>query len=173
MITFTEHPTPVGIITLVQDDGALIGAHLEGLVPSALRSIAKRDASAFDAARRQLDAYFDGSRARFELRLAPRGTPFQTRVWKALLAVDFGKTASYGDIARAIGSPTASRAVGAANGQNPIAIIIPCHRIIGSSGALVGYGGGLPRKRWLLAHEREHHLRRYTEMIGTPSCVST
>lgn len=85
--------------------------------------------------------------------LAPDGTPFQQRVWQALLAIPFGVTASYGDLARAIGQPTASRAVGAANGRNPLAIIIPCHRVIGSQGALTGYGGGLTAKRWLLDHE--------------------
>ncbi|HEY2365943.1 MAG TPA: methylated-DNA--[protein]-cysteine S-methyltransferase, partial [Polyangiaceae bacterium] len=127
---------------------------------------------------------FAGERTRFDLRLAPRGTPFQQRVWKALLGVAFGRTASYGEIARAIGRPEASRAVGAANGKNPIAIIVPCHRIIGANGALVGYAGGLPRKKWLLAHEGNQlpivrcppsadQRRWYTEMIGTPSCAST
>jgi methylated-DNA-[protein]-cysteine S-methyltransferase len=161
--------TPVGPITLTKDGDALTGAYLENLVPAI---DGKRDERAFDAERRQLEEYFAGARTRFDLRLAPRGTPFQERVWKALQDVAFGRTASYGEIARAVGSPEASRAVGAANGKNPIAIIIPCHRIIGSSGALVGYAGGLPRKKWLLAHESNQRLL-YTEMIGTPSCAST
>jgi len=161
--------TPVGPMTLTKDGDALTGAYLENLVPVIE---GKRDARAFDEERRQLEEYFAGERTRFDLRLAPRGTPFQQRVWKALLGVAFGRTASYGEIARAIGRPDASRAVGAANGKNPIAIIVPCHRIIGSSGALVGYAGGLPRKKWLLAHESRQR-RLYTEMIGTPSCVST
>jgi len=144
--------TPVGPMTLTKDGDALTGAYLENLVPP-LDAVGKRDAHAFADERRQLEEYFAGERTRFDLALAPHGTPFQQRVWKALLAVGFGRTASYGEIARAIGRPEASRAVGAANGKNPIAIIVPCHRIIGASGALVGYAGGLPRKKWLLAHE--------------------
>jgi methylated-DNA-[protein]-cysteine S-methyltransferase len=101
----------------------------------------------------QLREYFAGHRRDFDLPLAPQGTGFQQLVWTALLAIPFGQTRSYGQIAAAIGRPAASRAVGAANGSNPIAIIIPCHRVIGSSGKLTGYGGGLPAKRWLLAHE--------------------
>jgi methylated-DNA-[protein]-cysteine S-methyltransferase len=105
------------------------------------------------AAADQLREYFAGHRRTFELPLAPQGTGFQQRVWAALLAIPFGQTRSYGQIASAIRRPAASRAVGAANGRNPLAIIIPCHRVIGSSGQLTGYGGGLPTKRWLLAHE--------------------
>jgi methylated-DNA-[protein]-cysteine S-methyltransferase len=101
----------------------------------------------------QLREYFAGHRRTFDLPLAPDGTGFQQIVWHALLAIPFGETRSYGQIAAAIGRPAASRAVGAANGRNPIAIIVPCHRVIGSSGQLTGYGGGLPAKRWLLAHE--------------------
>jgi methylated-DNA-[protein]-cysteine S-methyltransferase len=101
----------------------------------------------------QVREYFAGSRREFDLPLAPRGTEFQRLVWRQLLTVPFGRTASYGDIAEAIGKPRAVRAVGAANGQNPISIIVPCHRILGSDGRLVGYGGGLWRKEWLLKHE--------------------
>lgn len=104
----------------------------------------------------QLAAYFAGERRDFDLPLAPQGTPFQQRVWDALLAIPYGAVRSYGDVARAIGRPAASRAVGAANGRNPIAIIVPCHRVIGASGQLTGYGGGLPTKRWLLEHEQRH-----------------
>ncbi len=89
----------------------------------------------------------------FELPLAPRGSNFQERVWHQLLAIPYGTTRSYGEVARAIGRPSASRAVGTANGANPIAIIVPCHRVIGQNGTLTGYGGGLPIKRWLLDHE--------------------
>jgi methylated-DNA-[protein]-cysteine S-methyltransferase len=103
---------------------------------------------------RQLAEYFAGKRRAFELPLAPRGSGFQERVWRALLKIKFGETRSYGEIARAIGRPSASRAVGAANGRNPIAIIVPCHRVIGANGQLTGYGGGLPIKQWLLEHER-------------------
>ncbi len=97
-----------------------------------------------------MNDYFAGKRKQFELMLAPQGTDFQKKVWSALCDVPFGKTASYGHIAAAIGNPNASRAVGLANGQNPIAIVIPCHRIIGKSGRLTGYGGGLDRKQTLL-----------------------
>jgi methylated-DNA-[protein]-cysteine S-methyltransferase len=102
---------------------------------------------------RQLGEYFGGQRRTFDLPLAPQGTDFQRRVWKALLEIPFGTTAAYSDIAAAIGAPAAVRAVGAANGQNPISIVIPCHRIIGKDGSLTGYGGGLPVKQFLLQLE--------------------
>ena len=102
---------------------------------------------------RQLDEYFAGTRREFELELAPRGTAFQLAVWDALLAIPYGATASYGDIARAVGRPNAVRAVGQANGRNPLAIVVPCHRVIGSDHSLTGYGGGIDRKRFLLALE--------------------
>jgi len=102
----------------------------------------------------ELEEYFAGKRSVFDLPLDPVGTPFQLEVWRALRDVPFGETAAYGEIARRIGRPAASRAVGAANGRNPISIIIPCHRIIGAGGDLTGYGGGLNRKEWLLRHER-------------------
>jgi methylated-DNA-[protein]-cysteine S-methyltransferase len=104
----------------------------------------------------QLAAYFAGELRDFNLPLDPKGTDFQVAVWKALLAIPYGETRSYRDIASAIGKPAAVRAVGTANGSNPIAIIVPCHRVIGSSGKLVGYGGGLPMKRMLLDLETEH-----------------
>jgi methylated-DNA-[protein]-cysteine S-methyltransferase len=107
---------------------------------------------------RQLDEYFKGSRKSFSLRLLPRGTPFQKLVWQQLKRIPYGKVASYGDVARAIGHPQAYRAVGNANNKNPIGIIIPCHRVIGSDGKLVGYGSGLWRKEWLLNHENRERL---------------
>ncbi len=103
---------------------------------------------------RQLRDYFEGRLRQFDLPLAPEGTPFQRRVWQELLAIPYAETVSYGELARRIGSPAASRAVGLANGANPIAIVIPCHRVIGSNGKLTGYGGGLRNKAWLLALER-------------------
>ena len=109
--------------------------------------------AAIKEAAQQLDAYWAGELFDFDLPLAPGGTPFQNKVWAALRTIPYGKTASYGDIARKIGSPTASRAVGAANGRNPIAIVVPCHRVIGANGTLTGYAGGLDMKRELLAHE--------------------
>jgi methylated-DNA-[protein]-cysteine S-methyltransferase len=101
----------------------------------------------------QLRAYFDGELERFELPLAPRGTPFQLSAWEALLEIPYGSTTTYSELAAAIGRPSACRAVGAANGRNPLAVIVPCHRVIGAAGALTGYGGGLERKRLLLAFE--------------------
>lgn len=101
----------------------------------------------------ELKEYFDRQRTEFTLPLAPHGTPFQEAVWKELLRIPFGATRSYGDIARAVGDPNTIRAVGNANGRNPISIIIPCHRVIGANGSLTGYGGGLWRKQWLLEHE--------------------
>ena len=105
------------------------------------------------AARRQLQAYFDGELTAFDLPLLPAGTPFQRRVWAALAAIPFGRTRSYGDIATALGDPKSVRAVGLANGRNPLPIVLPCHRVIGKDGRLIGYGGGLWRKEWLLRHE--------------------
>jgi methylated-DNA-[protein]-cysteine S-methyltransferase len=102
---------------------------------------------------RQLAEYFAGERRDFNLKVAPEGTEFQRKVWNVLRTIPFGQTISYGEQARRLGNPNASRAVGAANGTNPIAIVIPCHRVIGSTGALVGYASGIERKRWLLEHE--------------------
>jgi methylated-DNA-[protein]-cysteine S-methyltransferase len=109
--------------------------------------------------RRQLAEYFDGTRCTFDLPLRMQGTDFQRRVWKVLTEIRYGETWSYGGLARHINKPNASRAVGLANGRNPIAIIVPCHRVIGADGSLTGFGGGIERKRWLLAHEGIHHAR--------------
>jgi methylated-DNA-[protein]-cysteine S-methyltransferase len=105
------------------------------------------------AALRQLEDYFAGRRRSFDLELRPEGTEFQREVWSALRRIPYGTTISYGELACRVGRPRASRAVGAANGRNPLPIVIPCHRVIGSDGRLTGFGGGLPAKRWLLAHE--------------------
>ena len=102
---------------------------------------------------RQLDEFFSGKRQTFDFPLAPKGSSFQKRVWAELLKIPFGETISYGELARRMGNPAASRAVGRANATNPIALIVPCHRVIGSTGKLTGYGGGLDRKEWLLNHE--------------------
>ena len=118
----------------------------------------KRDDNAkpFAEARRQMEAYFAGELTEFDLPLNMIGTEFQKTVWRELLNIPFGVTISYGELAERVGNPSASRAVGAANGRNPISIIVPCHRVIGSNGKLTGYGGGIERKEWLLAHESEH-----------------
>ncbi len=109
--------------------------------------------AAIKEAAQQLDAYWSGELFEFDLPLAPAGTPFQQKVWRALRKIPYGETVSYGTIARGIGAPSACRAVGAANGRNPIAIVVPCHRVIGANGTLTGYAGGLAMKRALLAHE--------------------
>ncbi|MDT7043204.1 methylated-DNA--[protein]-cysteine S-methyltransferase [Candidatus Nitronereus thalassa] len=108
----------------------------------------------------QLKEYFSGKRKSFSIKLSPTGTPFQQQVWQALRSIPYGKTVSYGEIAKAIGKPKASRAVGAANGKNPVSIIVPCHRVIGSTGKLVGYGGGLPIKERLLSLEQSQKSKK-------------
>jgi methylated-DNA-[protein]-cysteine S-methyltransferase len=114
---------------------------------------AARDPQAASEAARQLREYFEGARTAFDLPLAARGTAFQVAVWDVLTRIPAGETRSYGEVAAMVGAPSASRAVGMANGRNPIAIVVPCHRVVGADGTLTGYGGGLHRKRWLLDHE--------------------
>jgi methylated-DNA-[protein]-cysteine S-methyltransferase len=146
----TTHSTPLGELRLSADeDGRLTEVHLPGGTDRALPRID----GPFAAAREQLDAYFAGELEAFDLPLAPHGTRFQQRVWDELVRIAFGETISYSELARRLGDPKLVRAVGLANGRNPIAIVIPCHRVIGADGSLVGYGGGLDRKRWLLDHE--------------------
>lgn len=145
---FTVMPTPVGDLTVTGD-----GEAVTGLAFGAPPAGAVRDDERLVAARTQLGEYFAGERTAFDLPLRPAGTPFERRVWRELEQVGFGETASYGEIARRIGHPDAARAVGRANGRNPIAIVVPCHRVIGAAGALTGYAGGLERKRRLLDHE--------------------
>lgn len=153
-LTFRTVSTPLGDITAVADTQGLTQVILAGDDGSVLAE-AVEGGPVVDAAATQLAEWFAGERMTFDLPLAPRGTEFQQTVWKALCDVPFGTTATYGDIARAIGQQTATRAVGAANGRNPIPIIIPCHRVIGASGELTGYsgGGGIETKRRLLDHE--------------------
>ena len=151
MLTTMTMRSPIGTLCLCAEDDQLVGLHLPDR-PAPTGPAARGGVLARTAA--QLAEYFAGERRDFDLPLAPAGTPFQTEVWRALARIPFGTTCSYGDLARVVGRPSASRAVGAANGRNPIAIILPCHRVIGTSGELTGYGGGLPMKRWLLEHER-------------------
>ena len=153
-LTFRTVSTPLGDITAVADDAGLTQVILAGDDGSVLAEATEGGPIA-DAAAAQLAEYFAGERMAFDVPLAPEGTEFQQTVWKALGDVPFGTTATYGEIARAIGQLTATRAVGAANGRNPIPIIIPCHRVIGASGELTGYsgGGGIETKRRLLDHE--------------------
>jgi methylated-DNA-[protein]-cysteine S-methyltransferase len=149
--------TPIGPLLLVSDGAGLveIGLPRDGVAQAAPED-ARTSKPKLHAAARELDEYFAGKRQQFDVPLHPSGTPCQLEVWGALLAIPYAETVSYADIAQRIGRPRAVRAVGAANGANPLAIIVPCHRVIGSHGDLTGYGGGLPAKRWLLAHERRH-----------------
>jgi methylated-DNA-[protein]-cysteine S-methyltransferase len=143
-------PSPIGPLRLVSDGHALVELSLPGTF--AHRSPSGADVVLEEAAA-QLRAYFSGQLRDFDLPLAPHGTPFQQRVWRALRQIPYGRTCSYSEIAALIDEPGKARAVGVANGRNPIAIIIPCHRVIGADGDLVGYGGGLKTKRWLLELE--------------------
>lgn len=157
---FATLDSPVGRLLLVGYGETLAKLHMED--PSEPPDVLDdwvHDPSAFSAAREQLAAYFGGELTRFDLQLDAFGTPFQKRVWRALSEIPYGQTASYIDIARKIGSPTASRAVGSANRCNPIAIVVPCHRVIGASGKLTGYAGGLDRKQKLLDLEADVSAR--------------
>ncbi|MGV0837829.1 methylated-DNA--[protein]-cysteine S-methyltransferase [Mycolicibacterium thermoresistibile] len=146
--------SPIGPLTLAGRGDRLSHLRMVDQTYEPSREGWVADDSAFSAAVRQLAEYFDGDRMHFELELELQGTAFQRRVWNALMTIPYGETRSYGEIARQIGSPTAFRAVGLANGRNPIAVIVPCHRVIGSNGTLTGYGGGLERKQSLLGLEK-------------------
>jgi methylated-DNA-[protein]-cysteine S-methyltransferase len=146
-------PSPVGDLRLYAHADELTGVYL----PDQEAPVAPELGSpVLAAAAAQLREYFAGTRREFDIPLAPRGTGFQALVWRALTTIPYGETRSYGELARGIGRPAASRAVGAANGKNPISIIVPCHRVIAANGELTGYAGGLAAKRWLLEHERRY-----------------
>ena len=153
--THTVVPSPIGPLTAVREGGALVGLHIElsrrPLVPALL---GQRCDEGFRDVVRQLMEYFTGKRTEFDLPLKPIGNHFQLAVWDQLTRIPYGETRSYGSVARALGDPGAAQAVGAANGRNPLAIVVPCHRVIGADGSLVGYGGGLDRKRFLLDLEQ-------------------
>lgn len=147
--------SPTGRLLLAADEGGLrMVSFADGRTPAHAEASWKKGGVALREPVRQLRAFFAGDLQRFDLPLAPEGTEFQRRVWHELQQIPYGETISYGELARRVGNPAASRAVGLANGSNPIAIIIPCHRVIGSNGKLTGYGGGLENKRWLLDFER-------------------
>lgn len=159
---FARYDAPVGGLLLVGEvsarsfalaglyfDGA---AHAAGVIPDG----AREDRRAFAGVMKQLDAYFAGRRTSFDVALSPRGTAFQRDVWRALASIPYGETTTYAEIARAIGRPRAVRAVGAANGRNPLSIVVPCHRVIGKDGTLTGYAGGVENKRSLLDLESRH-----------------
>lgn len=154
VLTYGIVESPVGALLLTSD-----GSGLTGLYPHTHRSppimsaMWRRNDAFFTGVRDQLEAYFDGRLTRFEVSLAPEGTPFQRRVWEALVEIPYGTTVTYGELAARLGKPSGSRAVGLANGKNPISLIVPCHRVVGANGKLTGYAGGLEMKRWLLDHE--------------------
>lgn len=157
-VWYVEIESPIGQLTITTDGAAVTGLYME----SHRHGPVNRDRWTFDShdeqralrlARVQLNEYFEGRRIKFELPLGAVGTAVQKNVWSALSDIPYGETRTYGEIAKIIGNPKASRAVGAANGRNPISIIVPCHRVIGSDGSLTGFGGGIERKQWLLAHE--------------------
>jgi methylated-DNA-[protein]-cysteine S-methyltransferase len=165
MTTATTSPTiitasmdsPIGELTLTAVDGVLTGVHMnEQRHAPGLPAGCERDDAGLAHVVAQLGAYFAGELADFDIPMAMHGTDFQRRVWAELRRIPYGETISYGELARRVGSPKASRAVGLANGRNPVAIVVPCHRVIGADGSLTGYGGGLDRKVWLLEHEAAH-----------------
>jgi methylated-DNA-[protein]-cysteine S-methyltransferase len=157
-IYYTQTPSPVGSLLLMANAQGLCGLHMEHSArgPGPIQPDWAHDHKRFEPVIRQLDEYFSGRRKSFDVStLALRGTPFQQSVWHALMTIPYGQTISYGELARRIDNPKAVRAVGLANGRNPVSIIVPCHRVIGADGSLTGYGGGLPRKQFLLALERD------------------
>lgn len=152
--------SPIGRLMLEEEDGALVRVAFEREIPAGIEEMTEelplQAKEVLEKAERQLDEYFAGERKVFNLPLAPKGTEFQKKVWAALCDIPYGETRSYGQIATAVGNPKASRAVGMANHRNPISIIVPCHRVIGADGRLVGFGGGLWIKEKLLKLEKEN-----------------
>ena len=157
MVSHVVLPSPIGPLTVIAQDGAITHVHLgeakHGPADDQFGVAGSPSDEPFAAAATQLAAYFAGDLREFDLPLAPRGDLFHQRVWALLREIPYGETRSYGDLARALGDRNLAQAVGTANGRNPIAIVIPCHRVIGTDGSLVGYAGGLDRKRFLLALE--------------------
>ncbi|MBO1331160.1 methylated-DNA--[protein]-cysteine S-methyltransferase [Streptomyces sp. VRA16 Mangrove soil] len=155
VIVHTVIDSPYGPLTLVATDGVLSGLYMTGQRHRpAEETFGARDERPFGAVIDQLNTYFQGELTEFDLPLDLHGTPFQRSVWAQLRRIPYGETRTYGELAEALGKPNASRAVGLANGKNPVGVIVPCHRVIGAGGDLTGYGGGLDRKRRLLDFER-------------------
>lgn len=152
MIVNRHMQTPLGPMRITGDGHMVTGLHFWDQKRAPLE--APVDQEAFAEAVQQIDEWFAGTRQSFDLALAPAGSEFQLKVWEALGQVPFGQTVSYAEVARAVGRPGAARACGHAIGRNPVAIVVPCHRVIGTGGALTGYAAGLHRKRWMLEHER-------------------
>jgi len=148
--------TPIGVLTLVGSDGGLRAVLWPDDNPErvALGAVLRRSHAVLESAAEQLDGYFTGERRRFEMPLELVGTGFQVAVWRSLEEIPYGQTRSYAEVARLVGRPGAARAVGAAVGRNPVSILLPCHRVLGSDGSLTGFAGGVGAKRWLLDHEQ-------------------
>ena len=156
MIYYRWLESPLGALLLTGDGRSLTGLYLQGQkhFPKQIESWCESlQADPFEQVQAQLAEYFTHQRQSFDLPVAPCGTVFQKQVWQLLSQIPFGETVSYGALAQQLGQPTASRAVGAANGRNPVSIVVPCHRVIAASGKLTGYAGGIERKQWLLEHE--------------------
>ena len=156
MVVYSLYQHPTGMLSLMATDEGLEQIRFDAATPE--DAVRQEDHEVLRETARQLDAYFARDLRDFDLPLRLKGTPFQVRVWKALLDIPYGETRSYAQQAQRVGAPDAVRAVGAANGRNPIPIVVPCHRVIGSNGKLTGFGGGLPLKRWLLDHESNPRL---------------
>lgn len=157
-VYYTYMESPVGRLMLIGSGEGLLEIRFMRERGDEVHAEWRRDDAPFRDAIKQLQGYFDGKRRDFDLVLLPRGTPFQLKVWEALRGIPYGETISYAELARRIGKPKAVRAVGAANGQNPLSIVVPCHRVIGSDGSLTGYGGGIENKEYLLALEGSRTL---------------
>lgn len=155
----TRITSPIGTLALVSNGTALTRLSIADGEAAAEADVPAESDPILAAAREQLDAYFDMRLTQFDLPLELRGTEFQQRVWESLRVIPFAQTISYAELARRVGNPKAVRAVGAANGRNPLMIIVPCHRVIGADGSLTGFGGGIDRKRWLLDHETRAGVR--------------
>ena len=183
-IRYLEHPSPVGTLRIAASDDGLVAVHMERqrhmpeAPPAHWLPAARSQAASWEVLHetaRQLDAYFEGDRRSFDLPLAAAGTAFQRAVWAGLLTIPYGRTASYAALARGIGRASATRAVGLANGRNPLSIVVPCHRVIGADGSMTGYGGGLARKVMLLALETrcvgpvDHAMEGQRPLFATPS----
>ncbi|UOY03781.1 methylated-DNA--[protein]-cysteine S-methyltransferase [Blastococcus sp. PRF04-17] len=152
--THTVVPSPIGPLTVVREDGALVRLLLNPPTEAERENLGARSEKGFEDVVRQLDEYFAGGRTAFDLPLRPAGTGFELAVWEQLTRIPYGRTRTYGAVAKAVGEPGGAQAVGAASGRNPLAIVVPCHRVVGADGTLVGFGGGLPRKRFLLDLEQ-------------------
>jgi methylated-DNA-[protein]-cysteine S-methyltransferase len=158
-ILSTYITSPIGTLVLTSNGGALTRLAIADAGDIADTDVPAGTDAILAAAREQLVAYFDMRLTQFDLPLEPRGTEFQQRVWESLRVIPFGETISYAELARRVGNPKAVRAVGGANGRNPLMIVVPCHRVIGADGSLTGFGGGIERKRWLLDHETRARVR--------------